>query len=57
MDIAGIYDKFDQIGWLTFATIDKDTPQTRITHLLAHDHEGLYSRTMITKPFYEQLKN
>ena len=56
MDIAEIYDKFDQIGCLTFATIDKDTPQTRIAHLFAHDHEGLYFRTMITKPFYEQLK-
>ena len=56
MDIADIYEKFDQIGCLTFATIDKDTPQTRIAHLFAYDHEGLYFRTMITKPFYEQLK-
>jgi ferredoxin len=56
MDIAGIYAKFDQIGCLTFATVDRGTPQTRIAHLFAHDHEGLYFRTMITKPFYEQLK-
>lgn len=56
MDIAEIYNKFDKIGCLTFATIDKGTPQTRIAHLFAHDHEGLYFRTMITKPFYEQLK-
>ena len=56
MDIADIYDKFDSIGCLTFATIDKDIPQTRIAHLFAHDYEGLYFRTMITKPFYEQLK-
>ncbi|MBW1872958.1 MAG: 4Fe-4S binding protein [Deltaproteobacteria bacterium] len=56
MEIANIYEKFDQIGSLTFATIDKDTPQTRIVVLFAHDHEGLYFRTMITKPFYEQLK-
>ena len=56
MDIADIYEKFDQIGCLTFATIDKDIPQTRIAHLFAHDNEGLYFRTMITKPFYEQLK-
>ncbi len=55
MDIPEIYAKFDQIGSLTFATIDKETPQTRIAHLFAHDHEGLYFRTMITKPFYEQL--
>jgi ferredoxin len=57
MNIAEIYGKFDQIGCLTFATIDKGTPQTRIAHLFAYDHEGLYFRTMITKPFYAQLKN
>ena len=56
MGIADIYEKFDQIGCLTFATIDKDYPQTRIAHLFAHDHEGLYFRTMIVKPFYSQLK-
>jgi len=55
MNIADIYKKFDRIGCLTFATIDKDTPQTRIAHLFAHDHEGLYFRTMITKAFYAQL--
>jgi ferredoxin len=56
MEIADIYEKFDQIGCLTFATVDKGTPQTRIAHLFAYDHEGLYFRTMITKAFYEQLK-
>jgi uncharacterized pyridoxamine 5'-phosphate oxidase family protein/Pyruvate/2-oxoacid:ferredoxin oxidoreductase delta subunit len=56
MDISEIYEKFDKIGCLTFATIDKDTPQTRIAHLFAHDHEGLYFRTMTTKAFYDQLK-
>ena len=56
MDIADIYEKFEQIGSLTFATVDKGIPQTRIAHLFAHDHEGLYFRTMITKAFYEQLK-
>ena len=56
MEIAEIYTKFDQIGCLTFATIDEGYPQTRIAHLFAHDREGLYFRTMITKPFYAQLK-
>lgn len=56
MDIAHIYEEFEKIGSLTFATVDKGTPQTRIAHLFAHDHEGLYFRTMITKAFYEQLK-
>lgn len=56
MDIAGIYEKFDRIGCLTFATVDNGSPQTRIAHLFAYDQEGLYFRTMITKPFYAQLK-
>jgi ferredoxin len=56
MDIAEIFRRFDQIGCLTFATIDKDTPQTRIAHLFAYDDEGLYFRTMIVKAFYGQLK-
>ncbi len=56
MEIAEIYAKFDRIGCLTFATIDHGYPQTRIAHLFAYDQEGLYFRTMITKPFYDQLK-
>lgn len=56
MKISDIYKKFDQIGALTFATIDKDFPQTRIAHLFAHDEDGLYFRTMFTKAFYKQLK-
>ncbi len=56
MDIATIYHFFDQIGCITFATIDNGLPQTRIAHLFAHDQDGLYFRTMVTKPFYAQLK-
>ena len=56
MDIAQIYAFFDQIGCITFATIDNGLPQARIAHLFAYDQEGLYFRTMITKPFYAQLK-
>ena len=56
MDMKTIFGKFDQIGCLTFATIEKDTPQTRIAHLFAYDDEGLYFRTMTVKPFYRQLK-
>jgi ferredoxin len=48
MKIAEIYAKFEQIGCLTFATIDGGYPQTRIAHLFAYDHEGLYFRTMTT---------
>ncbi len=57
MIISEIYEKFDQIGCLTFATVDRGLPQTRIAHLFAYDDEGLYFRTMITKPFYQQLKD
>lgn len=56
MNLAEIYHKFDQIGCLTFATVENGIPQTRIAHLFAHDNEGLYFRTMITKPFYKQLR-
>ena len=55
MNIAEIYEKFDRIGCLTFATIDNGMPQTRIAHLLAQDEDGLYFQTMHTKPFYAQL--
>ncbi|MFV0437778.1 MAG: 4Fe-4S binding protein [Desulfopila sp.] len=57
MNIAEIYEKFDTIGSLTFATIDCGYPQTRIAHLFAYDDDGLYFRTMYTKPFYSQLKS
>jgi ferredoxin len=56
MTIAEIFEKFDKIGCLTFATIDGDMPQTRIAHLFAYDDEGLYFRTMNVKAFYGQLK-
>ena len=56
MDISDIYQKFDRIGCLTFATIDQGYPQTRIAHLFAHDGDGLYLRTMVPKAFYAQLK-
>lgn len=56
MNISDIYEKFDRIGCLTFATIDHGYPQTRIAHLFAYDDDGLYFRTMVTKAFYDQLK-
>lgn len=56
MNIQEIYKKFDKIGAFTFATIEGNRPRTRIAHLFAYDHEGLYFRTMTVKPFYAQLK-
>ncbi len=56
MNIKEIYEKFDAIGSLTFATINVGYPETRIAHFFAYDDEGLYFRTMYPKPFYKQLK-
>lgn len=56
MNIADIYEKIKEIGCLTFATIENGYPQTRIIHPSGFDHEGIYFRTMITKPFYKQIK-
>ncbi len=57
MTIKEVYKKFNDIGCLTFATVDKEgNPQTRIAHLRAYDEEGLYFMTMHTKDFYKELK-
>lgn len=56
MNIKEIFDRYDEIGCCTFATIDGDYPETRIAHFLAYDEEGLYFMTMTTKPFYKQLR-
>lgn len=57
MEIKEIFELFDEIGCCTFATVDGDTPETRIAHFVAFDEEGLYFMTMNTKPFYRQLKS
>lgn len=57
MTLQEIYEKFDKIGCLTFATVDEDGyPETRIAHLRGYDEQGIYFMTMYTKPFYKQLK-
>lgn len=56
MNIKEIYTMFDRIGSLTFATVKNGYPETRIAHFFSYDDEGLYFRTMFTKPFYKQLK-
>lgn len=55
MTIKEIYERFDEIGSVVFATIDNGYPETRIAHFFAYDDNGLYFRTMTTKPFYHQL--
>lgn len=56
MNSKDIYEKFDKIGAFTFATIENNRPRTRIAHLFAYDEDGLYFRTMTTKPFYVQVQ-
>ncbi len=57
LTIKDIYQKFDNIGCLSFTTINhQGEPESRIAHLRAHDDEGLYFMTMFTKDFYQQLK-
>ena len=55
MEIKEIYEHFDNIGSVVFATIDDGYPETRIAHFFAYDEKGLYFRTMTTKPWYYQL--
>ena len=58
MTIKEIYEKFDKIGCLTFATVNEEgEPETRIAHLRGYDNEGIYFMTMFTKGFYRELKN
>lgn len=56
MEIKEIYEKFDKIGCASFSTINGSEVESRIAHFFAYDEEGLYFRTMDTKPFYRQLK-
>ncbi len=58
MNIEEIYNKLNDIGCLTFATVNEiNEPQSRIAHLRGFDEKGIYFMTMITKSFYKQLKN
>ncbi len=57
-NIKEIYEKFDNVGCLTFATVnDIGEPETRIAHLRAYDDDGIYFMTMHTKSFYNQIKS
>ncbi len=57
MTIQEIYEKFDKIGCLSFTTINENgMPESRIAHLRAYDHDGIYFMTMFTKDFCSQMK-
>jgi len=58
MEIKEIYDLIEQIGCMTFSTIaDSGEVHSRIAHFNGFDEDGLYFRTMVTKPYYRQLMN
>lgn len=57
MTIPEIYHAFDQIGCLSFTTIDENNlPESRIAHLRGFDSQGIYFMTMHSKTFYQHLK-
>lgn len=55
MNIADIYKLFEDIGVLTFSTMNGDEVMSRAAHFNGFDEEGIYFRTMWNKPFARQL--
>lgn len=55
MTIKEIYDYAEKIGVLTFSTISEGEVHSRIAHFNGYDEDGIYLRTMDTKPYYRQL--
>ena len=55
MRMEEVFELIEKIGCLAFSTLDEGTIHTRIARFFAHDPEGLYFLTMVTKPFYRQL--
>lgn len=55
MKIDEIYDRCDKIGSLSFSTWTGSEVETRIAMFFAYDDEGIYFRTMSSKPFYKQI--
>ena len=56
MTIKEIYEKFEEIGVLTFSTIQGDEVHSRIAHFNGYDDHGIYFRTMRNKPYARQMK-
>ena len=56
MTIEELYDYIEKIGLLTFSTIHDGEVHSRIAHFNGYDDEGLYFRTMGSKPYGRQLK-
>ena len=55
MDLNQIFEYIEKIGFLTFSTIDNGYVHSRIAHFYACDEDGLYLRSMFSKPFYRQM--
>ena len=56
MEIKEIYEKLEAVGVLTASTISGNEVHSRIMHLNGYDDEGIYIRTMGSKPYGRQLK-
>lgn len=56
MELKELYEKIEEVGCLTFSTIGENNEvQSRIAHFNGFDEDGLYFRTMTSKPYYRQL--
>lgn len=58
MEMKKLYELIEQVGTFTFSTIGEGGEvQSRIAHFNGYDEEGLYFRTMTSKPYFRQLMN
>lgn len=56
MEMKELYALIDKIGCMTFSTLnEKGEIHSRIAHFNGYDDDGLYFRTMVSKPYYRQL--
>ena len=55
MELNEIYKLLDDIGVLVFSTIHGEEVHSRAAHFNGFDEEGLYFRTMDSKPYFRQL--
>lgn len=53
--IKEVYEYADKIGVLIFSTIYNGEVHSRAAHLNGYDEDGIYFRTMDSKPYWQQL--
>ncbi len=56
MTIKEIYEAADRIGLMAFSTIYNGEVHSRIAHFNGYDENGIYLRTMGSKPYGRQLR-